>query len=344
MASKKKQEPAKQEVKRKNSSKKKPSTKKKEINKAPVRAKRWNKAQKTNSVYHEEIDDFSEEVKHEVQRKKESADEYLKRLRQEQGYMPVGDHLEELRVRIIRSIIFIVLFAVGSFFFYQYIWDFIMGPMTDISEEAKKRNIIFKLIIIKLPENFMIQMKTYLFAGFLFALPFVLFEIWRYILPAIEKTSKIWGYFLLFFSVILFWAGMFTARYIVWPIVSYYLIFEWMLPVLGAGHTILKPEIHLTVSDYLSFFFMFHVAFGLAFQLPIISIMLALMDLIHYHIFLKSWRGAIVAIAVLSAVLTPPDIISMLAMMLPLLFLYFISGLLVWLFEKKKRKQNLKKL
>ncbi|MDH5721253.1 MAG: twin-arginine translocase subunit TatC [Spirochaetia bacterium] len=310
----------------------------------PKRIKKVQKEAKTiqkRGVYTENAQDFKAKVDRKVQEKRESPDAYLKKMRKDQGYMPVGDHLEELRWRLIRIVIYVVAFAIGSFFFYDFIWEFLMGPIASLIEEAKKKDVVFKIIVTKLPENFLIQIKSVIFAGFLFAIPFVFFEIWRFIVPALEKASKIGGYILLLFSAVLFWAGMFTARFLVWPIVSYYLIFEWSLPEMAIENTLVKPEIHLTVADYLSFFFSFHMAFGLAFQMPIISIMLSLMGILHVDLFLKSWRGAIVVSALISAMVTPPDAVSMVAMMIPLITLFFISAILVWIVGKKKRKDDI---
>ena len=94
---------------------------------------------------------------------------------------------------------------------------------------------------------------------------------------------------------------------------------------------------HLTLDEYLSFFFAFHFAFGLSFELPAMSMLLAFLDIISVDSFRKSWRYALLFLAVFSAMVTPPDMFSMMALMLPMLLLFLLSGLIVWFIQRKNK-------
>lgn len=270
-------------------------------------------------------------------------DEYLKKLRKDQGYMPIGDHLEALRWHLIRSIISVAVFSIVAFILYDFIYAVIIGPLLPVIENAEsEHNLTVKVITTRLPELFIFQFKVTVYAGLILAIPFILFELWRFILPALDKTVRRVSNAVLAVSVILFWAGAGFARYLIWPIVVTYLITEWLPPDLsGQSGQVLRPEVHLTLSDYLSFFFAFHFAFGVAFQLPVVSFLLALTGILTTGFFLSTWRIAIVVIAFTSAILTPPDIVSMGAMMAPLTVLYIISGFIVFLVDRMRERKRL---
>lgn len=273
----------------------------------------------------------------------ENAELYLKKLRNQQGVMPIGDHLEELRWRIIRSLLWILLFSSLAFLFYSQIWNWIMGPILPLIDNAEKMGIQVKMITTKLSDYVILQFKIAFMVGFVFAIPTILIEIWHFILPALGKVKKIWGNFLFIFSILLFSSGFLLARLYLWPMVTGFMIYDWAPPSMFLRQDVIKPEVHLILDDYLGFFFMFHLAFGLAFQLPVVTLFLALLDILSSSFYFRSWRYAILILAVLSAMVTPPDITSMAAMMFPLLFLYLFSGVLIWLVERFKKIGQKKK-
>lgn len=258
-------------------------------------------------------------------------DAYIEKLRKEQGYMTLGDHLEELRSRLIRMLLWVVFFSVVAYFFFPQTWEFIMGPLKPLFEEANHRNLGVKLIATNLGDYFAVTLKIVILSGVIAALPMILYEIWKFLLPALERAGRIKGSVLLLFSVLLFWSGIYFSRYFVWPTVIQYLVFEWIPPVEPVS-----SNLHLVLSDYLGFFLSFHFAFGVAFELPIISIILAMMGILTTEFFTSNWRFAVLVIAVLSALITPPDVFSMIALMLPMCALYTVSGILVYIVQKRE--------
>lgn len=250
--------------------------------------------------------------------------------------MPLIDHLEELRWRLFRSILWVAFFSAICAVFYDVVWPFVMEPLQPVMSQAEKTGMVVKLITTKLPDYFLIKLKVVLICGAILAMPVMIMELWRFIVPALEKTSRKAGYLMLGVAIILFWTGALLARQYMWPMIVHFLIFEWTPPAIEGALAGMTPEVHLTIGEYLSFFFSFHFAFGLACQLPIISLVLAMMGILHSQFFISTWRYAIIVIAVLSAMITPPDVASMLIMMAPLTALYGISGLIVKIFERKK--------
>lgn len=281
----------------------------------------------------------------EIEREKKRLELQREIERRKSGYMPVGDHLEELRWRIIRIVFWVFTFSIVSFFFYKEIWEFVMGPILPLIENAEKQdNMVVKIITNKLTDFFIIQFKAVLMVGVIAAIPFILYEVWGFIIPALKRPSKFWGSILLLASVLLFWGGGLFARFAIWPLVTQFLIYDWMPPGMlietGEISKIVQPEVHLTISDYLSFFFSFHFAFGITFELPIVSIILALIGILRSGFFTASWRFAVVVIAIASALITPPDPFSMIAIMIPLMILYILSGVIVYFIEKAKDKKE----
>lgn len=269
-----------------------------------------------------------------------SADDYIDKLRKQQGYMSTVDHLEELRWRIIRSLFWIFLFSALAFVFYAPLWKIIMSPILPLIEADE--GIVVKMITTKLSDYVILQFKIALMAGFVLAIPAVLIELWGFVLPALKKIRRLWGNLLLFFSIVFFWGGAVLGRIFLWPMLTQFMIYDWSPPSMQLNNQLVRPEVHLVLGDYLSFFFSFHFFFGIIFQLPVVSVFLALLGILKFSFFRNGWRYTLVVIAVLSAMITPPDIASMGIMMLPLALLYIISMLLVLLIEKiKKRKQKL---
>lgn len=267
-----------------------------------------------------------------------AANDSLKKIRQDQGYMPMSAHLGELRKRLMRAVLWIIAFSTASYFFYNLVWTFIMGPVADLIRKSKLPDMPkVTIMTTRLGDNFAVEFKILLLAGFILAFPFILFEIWRFITPALSAAIRRWGSIILISSVALFWCGVLFARLVTWGTVADFLVFQWLPPpiVLSATESV-RPEINLTIADYLSFFTGFHLAFGLSFQLPIVSVLLGSIGVISSSLFFRYWRHAIVVLCLFSIVVMPPDVFAMLTLMLPMMGLYFISAVLVRLIEGRK--------
>ena len=187
------------------------------------------------------------------------------------------------------------------------------------------------MITLRIQDDFLMKFKLILQASLLFTFPYVLFEIVAFILPAIGKLGKYVVLGLTASALVLFWFGLFFAHVYIWEQVIQLLVFEWLpRPIQLASDFVVHVKKYLNIPDYLNFFFSFHIAFGIAFQLPIIICILGILQVIQVKQLVDNWRVAVLICAIFSALLTPPDWISMIFLILPLIFLYFFSILCLY--------------
>jgi len=261
---------------------------------------------------------------------------YQKKLIKQQRLMPVIDHIEEFRWGAIRSVIWVLLFTAISLAFYDQIFKVVINPIGHLIDSGKSKDIVVKLIVTRLSDYVIVQFKLSLIMGFLLSVPLVFYEILRFILPAFDKKYRKWSFLVLLSSIGLFWSGIFVAWKFCWNLVIEFLILNWVPPGIDTLSGIQMPEVHLTMADYLSFFVGFHMTFGISFQMPIICVLLAVAGIINAKAYFKQWRLVVLVTAIVSAVVTPPDVMSMVVMMVPLCLLYLVSGIFVWIFQRRK--------
>ncbi len=223
------------------------------------------------------------------------------------------EHLEELRARILKSIIFIIVVSAILYAFTDVILGFMVRP-------------VGRLVFISPPEAFITTIKIALFGGLFLSSPFVLYEVWQFISAGLGKAER--GYALLFgfFSFILFLAGCFFGYFIIVPIGMEFL--------LGFGSDFVSPMI--SVGRYVSFVGILTLAFGMAFQLPIAILFLSKIGVVTPRYLSRNRKYAIVIMFIAGAIFTPPDVITQCLLALPLLLLYELSILLSRLLNRKR--------
>ncbi len=233
------------------------------------------------------------------------------------GTMPVLDHLSELRLRLMISAGALIVAAGICFSYIEFIRSILTRPLGDLT-----------LIYLSPPEAFMANLKLALFSGFIVALPVILYELTAYIFPGLVRSEKKFFIAVLAGILFLFSGGVIFAYYIVFPYtISFFLQF---------ADAQLEPQ--LTISEYLSFVISFHVAFGAVFQLPLFTWTLGKIGLITTD-FLRRYRKiALLIMLTISAVITPPDIISQAVMIVPLMLLYEVGIIMVRISERKRLK------
>jgi sec-independent protein translocase protein TatC len=246
----------------------------------------------------------------------------------EQKEQPLISHLTELR----RRLIWVVLAFIACFFicyhFSDTLFNFLVDPLSQILHQKGGQR---RLIYTSLTEAFTTYIKISAFFSFFLIFPFFSYQLWQFIVPALFKNEKfLFRYFLI--SVIFFFiTGALFAYYIIFPTAySFFLSFE--APAV-ANH--LPIQLEAKLNEYLSFVMRLILAFGICFELPVLLSLLALARLTSYNALKKHWRIAIVAIFAVSAVLTPPDVLSMIGLAVPLVVLYGVSLKMVYLIEKK---------
>ena len=231
----------------------------------------------------------------------------------------VTEHLEDLRTRLI-AVAWILLggFSV-SYGFSEYIFNFLRAPILPFLPDNDK-GLHFTGVF----EKFMAHVKVSFLAGVILTSPLWLFQIWKFIAPGLYNREKKMAVSFILAGITLFVGGSAFAYYVVFPMAFRFLI--------NFGGTTDKPMI--TINEYLDFVLKFFLAFGVTFEIPVILTFLGIMGLIDDKFLRKNRRWAIVILAVISAIVTPPDVVSMLALLVPLILLYEVSVLLVKIFGK----------
>ena len=233
--------------------------------------------------------------------------------------LSLTEHLTELRDRIIKILIFLALGFAISYFFSKDILFIISQPIKPYLTATKGH-----LIFISPFEKFFAYLWVSLFSGFILSSPFCFYQVWKFISPGLYKTEKKWSLLFVISSTLLFLSGILFVYFVVYPF-----SFRFLLNFGG------EEVAYISLKPYLSFFLRTAFVFGLVFEMPIILFTLLKLNILTPKQLKKARPYVIILIAFLSAMITPPDIFSMLFMMFPLYFLFEIS---IWLAEKFLKK------
>lgn len=225
------------------------------------------------------------------------------------------DRTEDLRGRLIRSFIAIILVGIAAYIFRDRVLDFIQRPLVDK-----------ELIFIHPTEAFFTYIKLSLFVGVLVSAPYLLYQIIQTVAPFLEKSERfskgfVWALF--GFGSLFFYSGAAFALLGVLPFAL-----DFLKAISGES---LKAT--FTVGNYASFVMAFTLIFGFVFEMPVVSFGLARLGLITRKMLTSQWRIALVSAAILAAVLTPPDPITQMFLWGPLLILYGLSIVLAGIAE-----------
>ena len=229
------------------------------------------------------------------------------------------EHLEELRWALIRVVVLIISFMVVGFIYSDYIQLLIMKPIDNLGLQN------FQLQDIKITSPFMVKAIIALFTSLIVCFPYIIFEIYKFIYPAISKISKIYLFFIILFSISFFFIGCFFGYRFLLPIsVSFFVR-------LADDSVNFSPD----RLNYIFYSFWLILVCGLIYQLPIISLILTKLKILNYQ-FLKQMRSyAIVIFLILGAILSPPDPLSQLLLAIPLYILYELGILISYIFREK---------
>lgn len=230
--------------------------------------------------------------------------------------LTIMEHFTELRRRLIRVAIFVVLASIVGFVFAPRLLDVL--AMEHV------------LIYIRPSEAFIAHIRLGLLAGIMASTPMIFYQVLAFLLPALSKREKLVLIVATIMMFFLFIGGLAFAWFLVFPIaLDFFASF---------AHEQLLPW--YTVSDYVSFTSGFLLAFGLVFQLPLVFWVLGALGLVSSR-FLRSGRKyAILIIVILAALITPPDVVSQILMILPMLVLFEFGILLVRLSERRLKMQE----
>ena len=229
---------------------------------------------------------------------------------------PLLAHLLELRKRLIYSLLAVVVGFIVSYFFAAHIYEFLVRPLAQITEGEHRR-----LIYTGLTEAFVTYIKLALWTGCFLAFPVIASQIWMFAAPGLYQNERRAFLPFLIATPMFFLAGAAMAYYFVFPLAwKFFLSFE--MPAMPGSMPI---QLEARVSEYLSLSMTVIFAFGIAFELPVILVLLTRVGLITSAQLAKFRRYAIVLIFIAAAILTPPDVMSQLSLAIPLLVLYEMS-------------------
>ncbi len=238
-------------------------------------------------------------------------------------------HLSELRSRLIKSFLFLIVSFLICYYFSENIYSFLVKPYsTAVIEGGLDRRLIFTA----LHEAFLTYLKVAFFAAFFITSPIFLTQIWKFIAPGLYKDEKSAILPYLISTPILFIFGGSLVYYLIMPLaINFFLTFE---TVASGGN--IPIQLEAKVNEYLSLIMRLIFAFGLSFQLPVVLSLLARIGVIDSEYLKKRRKYVVVIIFAIAAILTPPDPITQIGLALPLLILYELSILTVKFIERKK--------
>ncbi|MCU1311094.1 MAG: Sec-independent protein translocase protein TatC [Candidatus Angelobacter sp.] len=239
--------------------------------------------------------------------------------------MSLLEHLEELRKRIILSIVGVGVGFLICWHYAEIIYSYVQQPVTRALEA---NNLPTKLVFLNPTEPFELFIKTGIVAGIFLASPFVLYQVWMFISPGLYRHEKRYVFPFMFSTVLLFLAG---------GLFGYRMVFPAALTFLIEQGKQFQPMI--TVSEYTDLFMAVILGLGVVFELPIIIFFLALFGIVDAGFLWRNFRYAILIIFFLAAILTPTtDILNMCIFAAPMVVLYFLSIGIAWFVHPKRRK------
>lgn len=236
---------------------------------------------------------------------------------------PITEHLAELRDRLIKSLIALFVGAVLVFIKVEIFFDIFQAPLHKVFPELK-------LVALTPTESFFTALKISLLMGFVVSSPFIFYQVWKFIEPALYENEKKLLIPFVFFTTLFFISGAAFAFFLVLPLAIKFL--------LTFGYTQLDVEAMLSVSSYISFVIRLILAFGITFELPVILSLLARLGLVSHEGLTKIRPYFIVGAFTFAAFITPPDVLSQVLLALPLVVFYEISIFMAKMLYPKSEK------
>jgi sec-independent protein translocase protein TatC len=236
--------------------------------------------------------------------------------------MSLMEHLDELRKRLIRSVIYLLIGFVVAYAFHERLYGVVSRPID----------------MLNLPLNFThptdglnLYLKTSLVGGAILASPFILYQVWLFIAPGMYANEKRYVVPFMTATMALFLTGVYFG-------------YQWVLP--GALRVLIGDFGHrfhpiITIEDYTSFFMAVILGLGLTFELPILIFFLSILGIVDAKFLIRHIRYAVLVIFVIAAIICPlPDPVSMCLFALPMLVLYMVGVAVAWFFNPSRRKES----
>ena len=253
-----------------------------------------------------------------------------------------GGHLEVLRRMLFRIIAVVMVIAIAIFCFKEKTFEFLLAPsqwdfityryiekfLHSLGSDFVFNQFHINLIATELSSQFMTHITTALYLGLLGASPYILVELFRFITPALYENEKKYSV-----SV----AATMYLLFIVGVLMSYFILFPISFRFLGTYSVSGMVESNITLKSYISTFTTLTLVMGLVFQLPVIAFFLGKLEMISSDLLKQYRKYAFLVIMVVAAIITPPDLMTLILVTIPLYLLYEVSILVLKRMEKRKR-------
>lgn len=238
---------------------------------------------------------------------------------------PLWSHFLELRMRLMICAAAVAIFSFSAYFFRVQLMNFLIHPLFVAMQQTTATN---RLIYTGVAEGFIISFKVSLLAGFILSLPVIGYQLYRFVIPALfpHERRALMGFVI--GAPVLFLIGCFFAYFVVLPL-SYVFFLDYQ-----TVDTLLPIQLEAKVSEYISLTLHLLTAFGLAFEMPLVLLLLGKAGIITSKTLISYRRVMIVVIFIAAAVLTPPDVVSQVALAIPLLLLYELS---IFLLKRREK-------
>lgn len=237
------------------------------------------------------------------------------------GHAPLVEHLIELRNRLLRVVLALLVVFLALFYFANEIYMFVSEPLRSIMPEGTQ------MIATEVTSPFLAPFRLTFFVSFIISVPYILYQIWSFIAPGLYEHEKKLAFPLLASSVILFYVGMAFAYYVVFPI-----LFAFFTTVAPEGVAVMTD-----INAYLSFVLKLFFAFGVAFEIPVATVLLVLAGITSVESLTAKRPYVILGCFIVGMLLTPPDVFSQTLLAVPM-WLLFEAGLLISRFLKRPEK------
>lgn len=253
-----------------------------------------------------------------------------------EGRMPLVEHLRELRNRIVKSLLAIVPLMVLGFIFAKDIMGFLADPVplckdaVEAAQAEREGKRCAQLVQQGLTSPFTTYVKVSLMAALVAATPVWLYQLWAFLAPGLHRSEKKYALLTVAFGVPLFVGGGWFA----------YWLLPHAIPVL-LGFSYDDSDLLVSIDDVISLSVKLVLAFGIAFQLPLILVLLNLGGVLTGRRMLGWWRGMVLGISIFSAMVTPTDPLSMIALAVPITLLYFLAVGISFLNDKRRGRRDL---
>jgi len=248
------------------------------------------------------------------------------RKRSADGRMSLGAHLVELRKRLFRSALALILASVAGWFVSQYVLDFLRQPVLVLAGGNASEAV---LNYAQITSSFDLRMQIAVTVGVILSSPVWLYQVWAFIVPALVRREKLYAVGFIGSAIPLFLLGCLSGVYVLPNIVR-----------VLTGFVSEQDAAIIDAKQYFDFVLKLVLACGIAFVLPVFLVLLNFVGVISAKAIIKGWRVAILLIAVFTAIATPAaDVFSMFLLAVPMVFLYFVAAGVAWIHDRGVAKR-----